>query len=66
MNEATATAATTWWIEYENGDRSTDYETEAETWAALFELQSSDQRNRPCWLRSSAGDRFVIPVKDAA
>jgi hypothetical protein len=66
MNEAIAAAAPTWWIEYENGDRSANYETEAETWGALFELQSSDQHNRPCWLHSSAGDRFVIPLKDAA
>lgn len=60
-----ATAATTWWIEYENGDRSTDYESEAEAWAALVELQSSNLHSRPAWLFSSDGHRFVIPVKDA-
>jgi hypothetical protein len=59
-----ATAATTWWIEYENGDRSTDYASEAAAWAALVELQSSSQHSRPAWLFSSDGDRFAIPVKD--
>jgi len=55
-----------WWVEYENGDRSIAYDSEAETWAALFELQPSEQHGRPRWLCSSNGDRFVIPAKDAA
>jgi hypothetical protein len=37
-NGSVAAAATTWWIEFANGDRSTDYESEAEAWAALFEM----------------------------
>jgi hypothetical protein len=61
-NDATATAVTMWWVEYENGDRSTDYDSEAEAWAALVDLLASDQRSRPCWLFSSDGQRFAIPV----
>jgi hypothetical protein len=60
----TPAAATAWWIEYENGDRSTDYDSEAEAWAALVDLQVSDQHSRPRWLLSSDGQRFAIPVKD--
>jgi hypothetical protein len=62
-NGSTATAVTTWWVEYENGDRSTDYDSEAEMWAALADLQASGQRSRPRWLFSSDGQRFAIPVK---
>ena len=58
----TTPAAPTWWIEYENGDRSTDFDSEAEAWAALVDQQSSDQHSRPAWLFSSAGERFVIPI----
>lgn len=63
MDGSTAAAATmSWWVEYENGDRSMGYDSEAEAWAALFELQLSEQV-RPRWLRSSDGDCFLIPVK---
>jgi hypothetical protein len=55
--------ATTWWIEYANGDRSAGYDSEPEAWEAVVELQSSDQRSRPAWLFSSDGQRFVIPIK---
>jgi len=65
-SEPKATAATTWWIEYENGDRSTDYESEAEAWAAIVDLGTSDRRGQPTLLFSSDGQRFVIPVKSAA
>jgi hypothetical protein len=61
--EPTAIAAPTWWIEYANGDRSTDYDSEPEAWEAVVEFQSSDQRRRPAWLFSSDGQRFVIPAK---
>ena len=61
--EPMATAAATWWIEYVNGDRSTDYDSEPEAWEAVVECQSSDQRRRPAWLFSSDGQRFVIPIK---
>ena len=61
-----AAAAATWCVEYENGDRSAGYDSEAEAWAAIFELQSSKQHGRPLWLCSSDGDRFVIPIKDLA
>lgn len=55
---------TQWWIEYENGDRSTDYDSEAEAWAAVVELDAaSGPRSRPARLFSSDGQRFVIPVK---
>ena len=37
--EPRATAATTWWIEYANGDRSTDYDSEPEAWEAVVEFQ---------------------------
>jgi hypothetical protein len=57
------TAAIMWWIEYENGDRSTDYDSEAEAWAALMDLQSLGGHSRPLWLFSSGGERFGIPVK---
>ena len=65
-SEPRATVATTWWIEYENGDRSTDYDSEAEAWAAIVDLGASDQRDQPALLFSSDGQRFVIPVKAAA
>jgi hypothetical protein len=55
-----------WWVEYENGGQSTAYDSEAEAWAAPFEVQSSDQPGRPRWLCSSNGDRLVILIKDAA
>lgn len=65
MDGSTAAAARlAWWVEYDNGDRSMGYGSEAEARAALFELQSSEQF-RPRLLRSSAGDRFLIPIKDA-
>ena len=64
-SEPKARAATTWWIEYENGDRSTDYDSEAEAWAAIVDL-ASDRRDQPALLFSSDGQRFVIPVKAAA
>jgi hypothetical protein len=62
-DRSAAVAATAWWIEYENGDRSIDYDSEAEAWAALVDLQASDQHSRPRWLFSSDGQRFVIPIK---
>lgn len=49
-----------WWIEYENGDRSTDYASETEAWAVLVDPKSSDQRSPPAWLFSSDGQRFAI------
>ena len=55
-----AAAMTTWWIEYENGDRSADYGSEPEVWAALVELSCLEEA-RPHWLCSSDGDRFAIP-----
>jgi hypothetical protein len=61
--EPTATAATTWWIEYADGDRSTDHGSEPEAWEAVVEFQSTDQRRQPAWLFSSDGQRFVIPAK---
>jgi hypothetical protein len=62
-NGTRATAVTLWWIEYENGDRSIDYDSEAEAWAVLTERQFQSKHPRPCWLFSSDGERFVIPVK---
>jgi len=62
-SEATVTTSPTWWVEFDNGDRSTDFESEAEAWAAIVDLESSDQHSRPAWLFSSDGQRFVIPVK---
>jgi hypothetical protein len=56
-----AAAVTTWWMEYENGDRSADYDSEPEVWAALVELPCSEEQARPRWLCSSDGDRFAIP-----
>jgi hypothetical protein len=53
----------TWWFEYQNGDRSTDYDSEAEAWAAIVDLQFSYQPSRPAWLFSSSGQRFLIPTK---
>ena len=41
------------WIEYENGNRSTDYASETEAWAVLVDPKSSDQHIRPLWLFSS-------------
>lgn len=55
-----SSAAPIWWIEYENGDRSTDYASETEAWAVLVDPRSSDQRSRPAWLFSSDGQRFAI------
>jgi len=51
---------TTWWMEYESGDRSAGYESEPEVWAALVELSCTEEA-RPRWLCSSDGDRFPIP-----
>jgi hypothetical protein len=58
----------TWWIEFENGRRSTVYASEAEAWAALTDLESSKMqmillRRRPALLVSSDGLRFAIPMK---
>ena len=61
--KSVATATPAWWVEYENGDRSIDYDTEAEAWAAIVELQFPGQRSRPAWLFSSDGQRFAIPMK---
>jgi hypothetical protein len=60
--------AITWWLESETGGRSKPYASEADAWAALDDLQSSQtQMNllyaRPAWLVSSDGVRFAIPVK---
>jgi hypothetical protein len=60
--------AVTWWIEFENGGRSTVYASEAEAWAAVTYLESSKARmillrRRPTLLVSSEGLRFAIPVK---
>jgi hypothetical protein len=61
-------ATETWWMEYEDGGRSTAYDSEAEAWAALASLQVwraqlSLLDRRPAWLVSSEGLRFAIPVK---
>jgi hypothetical protein len=65
-SEPIPTATARWWIEYENGDRSTDYDSEAEAWAAIVELEAaSGLRVQPAWLFSSDGQRFVIPIKGA-
>jgi hypothetical protein len=49
-----------WWIEFENGERSTGYASEAEAWAALMDLQTPQAQmslsysySRPAWLVSS-------------
>ena len=60
--------AVTWWIEFENGRRSTVYASEAEAWAAVTHLESSRAlmillRRRPALLVSSDGLRFAIPIK---
>jgi hypothetical protein len=61
---------TEWWLEFENGERSTPYATEAEAWAALVDLQSREalanpQYSRPMWLVSSDGKRFPIFRKNS-
>lgn len=58
----------TWWIEFENGGRSTTYASEAEAWGALVDLQSQQEPttvppNRPAWLVASDGLRFAFPAK---
>jgi hypothetical protein len=62
--------AVTWWLEFQNGGRSTAYATEAEAWAALIDLQSPQAQtsllySRPVWLVSSDGLRFAFPAKTA-
>jgi hypothetical protein len=66
-SEPMPTAPARWWIEYENGDRSTDYDGEPEACAAIVELEAaSGLRAEPAWLFSSDGQRFVIPIKGAS
>jgi hypothetical protein len=60
--------AVTWQFEYEDGGRSTPYNSEEEAWASLANLQVwraqlSLLDRRPAWLVSSDGLRFAIPVK---
>jgi hypothetical protein len=44
-----------WWVEYENGDRSIAYDSEPETWAALFELQPSEHMVDPAGYAHQTG-----------
>ena len=58
----------TWWIEFENGERSKSYKSEPEAWAALTDLQKPQAQmslsyNRPAWLVSSRDLRFAVPMK---
>jgi hypothetical protein len=58
----------TWWIEFENGERSTGYASEEEAWAALMDLQTPQAQmslsySRPVWLVSSRDLRFAVPMK---
>ncbi|HTV27778.1 MAG TPA: hypothetical protein VMF32_08355 [Xanthobacteraceae bacterium] len=59
--------ATLWWIEFENGNHSTAYASEAEAWAALMDFQSSrslvSPQPNPVFLLSSTGLRFAVPIK---
>jgi hypothetical protein len=56
-----------WWIEFENGNHSTAYASEAEAWAALMDFQSSQSsaspQPKPVFLLSSTGLRFAVPIK---
>jgi hypothetical protein len=56
--------AVTWQIEYENGERTRAYDSEAEAWASLdWRAQLNLMDRRPAWLVSSEGLRFAIPIK---
>ena len=57
-----------WWIEFESGEWSKSYGSEAEAWAALMDLQTpqaqkSPRDSRPARIISSRGLRFAIPQK---
>jgi hypothetical protein len=62
--------AETWWLEFENGGRSTAFATEAEAWAALVDLQSPQTQTSPLYSRvvclvSSDRLRFAFSAKTA-